>query len=559
MNRSAISPPAGNWEYGFPRISLLAARGARRTLWLCLIAGAGLAAATSAEPPPAGAAKDVRVLKAGAFKHYVDSFNGTDRETVTNLLPNAAAWDWLSENVPLFDCPDKDLEEIYYFRWWTYRKHLKQTPDGFIVTEFLPPVPWSGKHNSISCPAGHHFYEGRWIHDPRYLDDYSIFWFRKGGEPRRYSFWAADSLYARYLVQGDARILKDLLPDLIANYGAWEKDHLDASGLFWQNDGSDGMEVSIGGSGCRATINSYQYGDAVAISRIAKLAGDPELALTWQNKAVALRSLVQEKLWDNEARFFKVLPRGKTTLVGVRELHGYTPWYFNLPDPDKSVAWKQLMDPQGFHAPFGPTTAEQRHPGFKVAYEGHECQWNGPSWPLATSVTLTAMANLLNNYSQNEVGKDDYWKTFQCYLRSHRFRHIQPGKEKIETRLPWIDENLNPFNGDWVSRTLLQQRRQAPNERGKDYNHSSFCDLVITGLAGLRPRADAVVEVNPLIPAGTWAYFCLDNVRYHGRTVTILYDKTGEQYHMGKGLQVLVDGRRVAGSGSLQRVEGKLP
>ena len=83
-------------------------------------------------------------------------------------------------------------------------------------------------------------------------------------------------------------------------------------------------------------------------------------------------------------------------LVDVREQHGFTPWYFNLPDAGEGyeTAWKQLMDPKGFYAPFGPTTAEQRHPDFKISYEGHECQWNGPSWPLSTAVTLTALANL---------------------------------------------------------------------------------------------------------------------------------------------------------------------
>lgn len=96
---------------------------------------------------------------------------------------------WIQESVPLFDCPDKDLQEIYYFRWHVYHRHLKQTPDGFVVTEFLPDVPWTGKYNTISCAAGHHFYEGRWIRDPKYLNDYATFWFRKGGEPRRYSFW----------------------------------------------------------------------------------------------------------------------------------------------------------------------------------------------------------------------------------------------------------------------------------------------------------------------------------------------------------------------------------
>ena len=122
----------------------------------------------------------------------------------------------------------------------------------------------------------------------------------------------------------------------------------------------------------------------------------PEIAREYREKAKRIKRLVQEKLWDDEAKFFKVLPRGeKATKVDVRELHGFTPWYFNLPEKDQGyeVAWKQLMDPNGFYAPYGPTVAEQRHPKFAVSYKGHECQWNGPSWPFATAVTLTALAN----------------------------------------------------------------------------------------------------------------------------------------------------------------------
>ena len=184
----------------------------------------------SAQP----AAPTPHILKAASSQGYVDTFNRNDRELYPQHIPNKAAWGFLSSNVPLFECPDKDIEEIYYFRWWTFRKHIKSTPDGFIITEFLPPVGWSGKHNSISCAAGHHLREGRWLNDPRYLDDYSVFWFRKGGSPRTYSFWAADSVLARYQVTGDDRWAKALLPDLIKNYEAWEGDHRDANGLFWQ-------------------------------------------------------------------------------------------------------------------------------------------------------------------------------------------------------------------------------------------------------------------------------------------------------------------------------------
>ena len=501
------------------------------------------------------------LLKPEAFRHYVETFNQNDNELYKQYIPNSNAWTFLEQNIPLLDCPDKEIEEIYYFRWWTYRKQIKETPDGFVITEFMPKVPWIGKYNTISCAAGHHLREGRWLLDQKYMDDYTMFWLRKGGAPRLYSFWIADAVWQRYCVTGDRAEALDLLPDLINNYQGWEKERLDSNGLYWQSDDRDGGECSIGGSGYRVTINAYQYGDARAIARIAELAGNLELAREYNDKAVAIKCLVQQKLWDDKAQFFKILPKGENkNLSDVRELYGLTPWFFNLPDVDKSDAWKQLMDPQGFYAPYGPTTAEQRHPRFGISYAGHECQWNGPSWPYATAVTLTALSNLLNDYQQDVISRKDYFETLKIYAKSHH-RKLDDG-----TVVSWIDENLNPTNGDWISRTRLKTWKNGtwdPShggvERGKDYNHSTFCDLVITGLIGLRPRVDESVEVNPLVPEGTWEYFCLDRIPYHGRTLTILWDKTGERYHKGKGLRVYADGREIAAAETLGRLTGALP
>jgi hypothetical protein len=271
--------------------------------------------------------------------------------------------------------------------------------------------------------------------------------------------------------------------------------------------------------------------------------------------------LTQEKLWDADAQFFKVLPRGEgTRLADVREEHGFTPWYFNLPDADKSIAWKQLLDPQGFYTPFGPTTAEQRHPQFAISYTGHECQWDGPSWPFATAVTLTGMANLLNDYQQNAVSRTDYFNLIKIYTKSQH-RTLEDG-----TVIPWIDENLNPASGDWISRTRLKNwpggswpAALGGEERGKDYNHSTYCDLIISGLIGLRPRADNIVEVNPLLPDGLWDFFCLDHIRYHNHWLTICWDKTGGHYKRGKGLRVLADGKEIAAADGIRLVTGALP
>ncbi len=446
--------------------------------------------------------------------------------------------DRLRQQVPRFECPDRQIEEIYSFRWRVFKKHLRQTPGGYVVTEFLPNVSWAGKYNTISCAAGHHFREGRWLQSSRYLNDYALFWFRKGGEPRRYSFWAADSLYAQFLVSGDPALLTNLLPDLVKNYQAWESSHRDANGLYWQIDDRDGMEYSIGGSGYRPTINSYQYGDALAIARAADLAGNHALADEYRHKADTLKQLVQHHLWDTEAPFFKTLPRGPgKKLVDVCEEVGFVPWYFCLPDAGYEAAWKRLSDPDGFVAPFGPTTAERRHPRFMEKHN-HDCLWNGPSWPYATTQTLVALANLLNEYKQTVVGKKDYVALLQTYARS-----------QYKDDKPWIAENLDALTGKWI----------VDKPRSVDYNHSGFVDLVITGLVGLRPRADDVLEINPLVPEGTWDYFCLDRVRYHGHWLTILYDKTGQRYGRGAGLRVFVDDRLVAAGDNLARLTTALP
>lgn len=488
---------------------------------------------------------------ADRISSYVSLFNSQDNELYKQDIPNRDASVFLQKNIPFFECPDKELEKTYYFRWWTYRKHIKKTPAGFVISEFLPDVPWAGKYNTISCAAAHHFYEGRWIKDSEILSEYAKFWFSGEGNPRLYSFGAADAIYNFCLVHGNQALLKELYPKLKENFARWEEEKQDATGMFWQVDDRDGMEMSVsgslaeGGRGYRPTINSYMYGEAVALSKIARLAGREEEARTYREKAEKLKKTINERLWDSQAEFYKVIPmNGKMEFSHARELLGYIPWFYNIPPEEHSDAWKQLFSTEGFAATYGPTTVEQRCPDFKLSYEGHECQWNGPSWPYLTSLTLTALANCLNQYSPASVTKKDYLSLLQTYSNSHRLL-----SERNDT-ICWIDENLNPHTGDWISRTRLKSWNNGTwdagkggVERGKDYNHSSFCNLVISGLVGIRPQDDGSLVVNPLVPEGHWDYFCLDNAHYQGKRVTVIFDRTGRRYDKGKGFRVYVDGQ----------------
>ena len=495
---------------------------------MLLLALQGLAARPTGRPP----ARDV--LDPQQFRHYFAKFVDDERAMLGQSEP--LQWPWFETNIPWLDVPDKNLEEIYYFRWYTFQKHIKRTPDGLVIDEFKDEVPWAGRFNTISAAAGHHLREARWLRTRAYAADYARFWFGPNGEPRRYSFWAADSVYQLLLATADTTLAVGLLPDLQKNFSQWEADHQDPSGLFWQIDDRDGMEFSIGGSGYRPTINSYMYGDARAIARIADLARQPDVARRYQPKADRLRELVDGRLWNPNDSFYETVPRGEgTRWSGVRELIGFVPWYFDLPSSGHAAAWKQLFDPQGFSGRYGPTTAERRSPRF--GFENpHECLWNGPSWPFATTQTLVALANLLDGTPQSVMSSADYFRLLGTYTAS---QHIRLPDGRV---IPWIDEDLNADSGDWIARRILESRHQAPPNRGRYYNHSGFADVVITGLIGVRPSAGTRLAIRPLVPPDTWDYFALDGVPYHGHRIAVVYDRTGERYHRGVGLTVLADG-----------------
>lgn len=473
------------------------------------------------------------VLRYDDFAHYADYFNNMEDENIVTDIPNSGASAWMARNIPLFNCPDKDIEEMFYYRWWTLRKHIKRTPVGYGMTEFLVQRSYADRYNLIACAIGHHVMETRWLRDTTYLHQILNTWYHGNeGKPMqkmvKFSSWNPAAVYEAYKVHGDKDFLLALKPSLEEEYARWQSTNRLDNGLYWQGDVQDGMEESISGGRkkkyARPTINSYMFGNAQALAAINALAGDQLKADSYSKEAQQQKSLIENKLWNSNHQFFETM-RGDT-LAAVREAIGFIPWYFNMPEAGKyDEAWKQVEDEKGFSAPYGLTTAERRHPQFRSHGTG-TCEWDGAIWPFASSQTLTAMINYINNYPQPVVGKETFFKQMKLYVESQHHR----GR-------PYIGEYLDETNGAWL---------MGDRERSRYYNHSTFNDLVITGIAGIRPQADGSVEINPLVPAGQWPYFCLDNVSYHGHTLTVIYDHDGQRYHQGKGLTLLVDGKKVA-------------
>jgi hypothetical protein len=620
----------------------------------------------------------------------------------TNLRGDYA---WAVENVPFIDFPDEDIITAFYYRWTSYKKHIQwgssPTWSGWVVTEFLPKVSWARKFNTIPAAAGHHISEGRWIKNNTYIDNYLEFWFRGGGSPRTYSSWIAWAAYKRFLVNGDVAFITQLLPDLLTNLRAWKQQLWESYGgrdCYYQTDGSDAMEVSISGSGCRPTLNSMIFGECVALLEIAKLAKNTSIVEELTTLREHMRSVLTEQMWNEESQSFAVIPLppparptppptppappppgftkfntgtfccdqeacvgghskflfegsvdaktcfakcesesrcgfvtihhpnycmveefcnktnpfagggGTDTItyayktpsstskapvcpgngtahwptnetVTVRELLGYMPFYFSLPNDSMPAngasgqligagapfakfgapMWPRLFDANFFAAKWGLTTAERHAPCYNFSWTHADC-WNGPSWPYETARVLTSAANVLHDYPEQTVlDSSQYYQLLLQYAQQHT-KTFANNDTAHPLGSGHVFEVLHPSLGYWIDRMKLYLENATLEDMGDDYNHSTFIDLILSGLFGLRGRADdSYVEVNPLIPSdGSITHCAVDHVAYHGHTLAIVWDQDGAHYGKGKGLMLFVDGKMAASSPAIGKLSAKL-
>ena len=506
--------------------------------------------------------------------------------------------DWFLDNVPLLECPDAELETTWWYRWELLTKHLTYgSPDtGWVFTEFLDRPFWSGAYGAISCPAGHQLAEARWLRSPRIARDYARYWVTTpGAQPRNYSTWLADAVWGVHLVHparlhlgrpgrpgvaADDVFPLDIRAGLEANTKAWRDRHfVESTGLHWQVGHDDGMEFNIasrqtkdilrGAPSYRPSFIAYQWADLVALSRMADLAGEPARAADHRAAADALRTRMEEALWDERRGFFLAAFRDDETLDGAtakagsrmydtgrfagsphgRELIGYVPWQFDMPSRGRGYerAWKHLVDPDVFRAAFGPCTVERHDPLFLL--QPHCCWWSGQSWPYATTQTLKALANVLQ-FRSDAFGEDgpglgevvtprDYVDLLASYARTHR----KGGR-------PYLAEACHPDTGSFEGHDAFNH--------SEHYFHSGFADLVITGLAGLVPRDDDTLEIRPLFPP-EWDHLRLDRVVYRGHEIAVVWDRDGSRYGLGAGLHLLADGDVLASSPTVGRLTATLP
>ncbi|KGE13473.1 hypothetical protein DI53_2758 [Sphingobacterium deserti] len=215
-------------------------------------------------------------LAAKQFSNDVDEFNSyADRPAPDGAFDAGNNKDFLLENAPSFICSDQHINRVYNYRWWMVSKHLKEYADPedqkkyWVVTEFFGVKPWASRSGAITCPAGHQFYDVRWLRDPKFLKSYADYFMsgsaarlnqRENGnfltylsrpESHHFSSWMIDGVDAYLRVHPDAKWLHGILPDMERHQAVWDSlftvkaDQSKTQGLYKILDLYDGMEFSL--------------------------------------------------------------------------------------------------------------------------------------------------------------------------------------------------------------------------------------------------------------------------------------------------------------------------
>lgn len=501
------------------------------------------------------------------------------------LLAHRQAYqEWFDTHCPSFECSDRRVTRMWWYRWFVARHNLVEPDAGNI----RHPLFYEGKHGGyargITASAPLILNEVRWLRDPRFCHGmirnyvetqpahglYRDIWVdrTRGLEPGLEgnpdpgyeeflpaAFRGALMIHpkpglmetvARSVARNidGLRKLRDTNSNLLLNPGGHHmtQEHAPSFTHFHDyHDWYDYTELE------RPDYSSFFYASLCAAAALHHAANLRDDAAWFENMAVRCSEAICEHLWDEEDGFFYSIREADGEFARCREANGFFPFAFNAvpDDPTYHRAISYLLDEHELLTKWPFATASQRCPVFSArpGYWGGErkpsrAMWNGPTWPYTNSILVEALGNLLRHHTQKAVTAE-----ILCAFIGNFARLMY---EEGDTGSPMVREVYDGETGEGYG---------CP-----DYFHSSFNDLIVRFMCGVVPVDEREFVVDPLCEG--WTHFRLENLPYHRHRVSIIYEARpgGKAYKdVEPGLTVMVDGRVVAHESRLEPIVVSLP
>jgi len=468
---------------------------------------------------------------------------------------------WWVDNVPYIDLPDQNVKKMSYYRMFLNRYNYF---DGNIPgNDYQFPVSIEGVmgyNNAIQLTQCMHMQDLKYFRNPVYAYGNWI----SSGETSKYgpftdnpgdaAHWGVGAPYGTYeqyiafeafesykVHGGEPALLNNLARyaegDVTGQLGKFDQNNnyliSYSEGANTGND-ADAVALAYYQREQERTETSFWWAGAKAAAEAYTLLGNTTKANQMNSVANNIRNAILTYLWDNSAassggKVFKQRDVPSWSLVPWKDQQNWAPF---IAGPDLVPNTADYREALRFYAdkaqmPIMPFyTANQADKAAAVAAgKGGSNNFSNINATLQGQIFLSA----LRYYPSSYITPDMYrklieWLTWTQYING-------------DNRLPdnnefWAD--YNPSAGtlyrSWIHHNIL----------------GAYNFLLIEGIMGVVPRADNIVELWP-IDVG-YEYFTLNNLRYHGRDLTLVWDRPGgSDYYANapEGYSLYLNGQRM--------------
>jgi hypothetical protein len=485
-----------------------------------------------------------------------------------------------ADDVPYVDVPDPALEKAIVYRWWGERYNTIDAGEPGYVYQY--PTTVEGSHlyqNSVVLTQPMHLQDTKWLRDPHLaygqilnvgeLSGGSAFLDSPGHTSwnNHYSQYLGTAGLEAYQVHGGGPELAERFASYFDGDATGQLAHYDGNddGLIAYDTnympGNDADAITFGyprenaGAVGARTIerpeSAYVWGAFDAARQLYGLAGEAAKAADAGEQADRVRAAVLDRLWSPTMRMFLTrtshgataapssgggqnpLPATEAELIPAKESNLYDVYAQHLIPADEREKYVEGLRflRYGDNFPIFPFYTANQHDRDKFGIGGS------------------------NNFSN--INFTVQYRAVRAALREYdpEQRYVTP--EYAAKLLDWMAWSIYPGGDARVANQAEYYSNWDPETRTMRRNNPNHVMLgnmnyvFVEDMGGIQPRSDDLIELSP-IDLG-YEHFMVNDLRYHGHDVTIVWDPDGSHYGLGAGYSLFVDGKRLVAADGLGR------
>lgn len=486
-----------------------------------------------------------------------------------------------AEDIPYIDVPDAGIEKAIVYRWWGERYNVLDTNEAGYVYQYPTTIEGVNLYqNAVVLTQPMHLQDTKWIRTPYLpygqilnvgeLSGSSAFLDSPGHTSwnNHYSQYIGTAGLEAYNVHGGGAEVAERFAQYFEADGVGQLEHYDGNDdLLIAYDtnympGNDSDAITFGYPRTNASApgartierpeSAYVWGAFDAARQLYDIAGaDADKVDAMGDKADDIRDAILGRLWSTEMRSF-LAGTSHGAQSAASSGSGTNP--LSAAERDLIPAKESNLFDIYAEGLIPTEDAETYVDGLRFLRYGD----NFPIFPFYTANQYDRAKFSIggsNNFSN--INFTVQYRAVREALRNYdpEGKYITP--EYAARLLDWMAWSIYP-GGD--ARVANQAEYYSNwNATAKTYNRNNpnhvmlgnMNYIYVEDMGGIQPRSDDKVELWP-IDLG-YDHFMVNNLRYHGQDLTIVWDEDGSHYGLGEGYSLFIDGERKAAADELGR------